>query len=78
MIFAEFSEKKVLGYADKKKQTIVVARRALDQGKRMLIEIIIEEQVHLKSDANDKTRDFQHALINEMMNYMCKEHKIVL
>lgn len=64
----EFRSKAVLGHAENK--TIYVSTKAIDRGTNDLVNTIIEENVHLKYDVMDETRNMQTAIITEMITMM--------
>lgn len=63
-----FEQENVLGSVNKLRDEILIARKTLNMGKRMLLSTIIEEYSHLDSEAGDKTRKFQDYLINQYIN----------
>ena len=73
-----FENKQVLGYADKKDKVIVLSDIGVDKGCNMILEIIIEEYIHLKYDANDNTRKFQDGCIAEMVKIMKIRNAFIL
>ena len=73
-----FDDKSIMGYADKKSDRIVITDIGIDKGVNYLLEIIIEEYIHLKHGANDNTRKFQDACIQEMVKIMKIRNAFVL
>lgn len=67
-----FNTKTILGTA--KDDIIYVSDIAIEKGIHDLCNTIIEEQVHLKYDVEDETREFQLAVINEMLTVMKKAY----
>lgn len=63
-----FSDPARLGMA--KDKTIYIAERVFEMGRRMLSETIIEENEHLESGHEDKTRAFQDHLIRKFVSQM--------
>jgi len=68
----QFTNKSVLGLASD--ETIYVSDIAIEKGVHDLCNTIIEEQIRLKYDAEDETRAFQTAAINEMLTVMKKAY----
>ena len=75
---AEFSDAQVYGTIDEETQSIILGTEALDRGADQVATVIIEELIHLKSGAQDKTRAFQEASINLLINYMKENNAILL
>lgn len=65
-----FENKDITGYADKKNEKIVISDIGIDKGCNYILEVIIEEYIHLKYDAKDNTRKFQNSCIQEMVKIM--------
>lgn len=63
-----FTNKSVLGLASE--GTIYVSDIAIEKGVHDLCNTIIEEQIHLKYEVGDCSREFQTAAINEMLTVM--------
>ena len=78
LILGTFDDKKIMGYADRKNEKIVVSEIGIDKGANYLLEIIIEEYIHLKFNVNDNTRKFQDACIQEMVKIMKIKNSFVL
>ena len=75
---ARFSNKRILGYADLKRETIIVSEATLDLGTREICATIIEENLHIKTQEFDETRGFQNAIINEFISYALKTKNRIL
>jgi hypothetical protein len=73
-----FERKSIIGYADRKNECIVITDIGVDKGTNMILEIIIEEYIHLKHEANDNTRQFQDACIQEMVKVMKIRNTFIL
>jgi len=71
---AKFDKSGVLGCAHE--GCILLSEKAFDQNINDLCNTIIEEQIHLKTGAKDKTREFQTAIIDELLNYMVTQREI--
>ena len=67
-----------MGYADMKEKKIVVSEIGIDKGSNYLLEIIIEEYIHLKHNVHDETRGFQDACIQEMVKLMKTKNAFAL
>lgn len=65
---ARFDKKNVLGCAHN--GTILLSEEALNSSFDELCVTIIEEEIHLKTNAKDCSREFQTASIYEFLNYM--------
>jgi len=65
-----FNNKKIMGMAENNK--IYVSDLAIEKGVSDLCNTIIEEQIHLRYDCIDESREFQTAAINELITYMKK------
>ena len=50
----------------------------MDRGIQELVNTIIEEYIHLKYKVRDETREFQHAVINELITYMKKVNSVII
>lgn len=74
IVLGLFSEKKILGYADHKNQQVVISDIGFEKGVNTLIEIIIEEYIHLKYNVQDCTRAFQNAAIQELVTVLKKKN----
>ena len=68
----EFENEKCLGQGTD--NTIFLSPKLFDLGRKEIVATIIEEYFHLKSMANDKTRDFQDYLIMRYISLL--ENKI--
>ena len=51
-------------------EEILLAVNAFDKGKDWVLNVILEEYIHLKHKANDCSRKFQDAAIGELITYM--------
>ena len=78
IVLGIFDDKDVTGYADQKNNCIVVSNIGIEKGVNYLLEIIIEEYIHLKYNAKDCSRDFQNACIQEMVKVLKIKNAIVL
>lgn len=65
-----FERKSIMGYADRGQKQIVVSDLGIEKGANYLLEIIIEEYIHLKYDAQDETRAFQDGIIQELVKIL--------
>lgn len=65
-----FEDKKVLGFADMNNNEIVLSDNCLDKGVQCVIEVMIEEFIHLKYEVKDETRGFQNSIITEFVNLL--------
>jgi hypothetical protein len=66
----EFENDKVLGKADMVNKKIYLSKKVFDLGRREIAMTLIEECEHIKSKANDKTREFQNHLISQWLTTM--------
>lgn len=57
---------------------ILISSAAFDKGKELVANTIIEEQIHLKYDVKDETRDFQNAVIGELIIALKKAYSFNL
>lgn len=57
---------------------ILLSSAAFDKGKEWVANVIIEEQIHLKYDVKDETRDFQNAVIGELIIALKKAYSFNL
>lgn len=71
-----FASKHVLGSAGN--DTIYISNLAIERGVHDLCNTIIEEQLHLKYNLLDETREFQTAIINEMLTVMKKAYAFAM
>lgn len=71
-----FDSKNILGTAAN--NTIYVSDLAIEKGVHDLCNTIIEEQIHLKYDVDDYSREFQTAAINEMLTIMKKAYAFAM
>jgi len=71
-----FSSKHILGSTGD--NTIYVSNLAIEKGVHDLCNTIIEEQIHLKYDVSDESREFQTAAINEMLTIMKKAYAFAM
>jgi len=78
IVLGVFENKKTMGYADMKEKKIVVSEIGIDKGSNYLLEIIIEEYIHLKHNVHDETRGFQDACIQEMVKLMKTKNAFAL
>ena len=65
-----FDEAKILGTAYG--ETILLSELCIQEGANMVVQTIIEEQIHIRHQVKDETRAFQDASISEFVNYMKK------
>ncbi len=77
IITVQFDDKSILGSITQDGE-ILIADKAIESGVQTVIATIIEEHIHITSQAGDKTRAFQNAAINEFINYMKSVTNIVL
>lgn len=68
----EFMNDGVCGFANTKGNEILVGRKGIEKGVHWVASIIIEENVHLKYNVNDETREMQNQLIDELINTIKK------
>ena len=66
----QFSDIYTLGQAEKGE--IYISEKVFENGKRAVVTTILEENSHLVSGKDDKTRDFQDYLLNEWLKSMEK------
>ena len=67
---ARFENKQINAQVDHSSGEVFISEDVFETGLQKLIETIIEESMHLKSGHTDRTREFQDALIKEMVNIM--------
>ena len=72
----KFASAKTHGMA--KEGTILLSIDAFSRGKDWVANVIIEEQIHLKYEAKDESRDFQDSSICELITYMKKANAYTL
>ncbi len=77
IITVTFDDKSILGSVTPDGE-ILVSDKAIENGVQTVVSTIIEEYIHITSQAADRTRAFQNAAINEFINYMKSVTKIVL
>lgn len=65
---AVFEDKSILGSVNG--DTILIADRCFEQGKKEVCEALYEEYVHVRYKYNDCTRNFQTFLINQIVSMM--------
>jgi len=70
IVCAIFDDKKINGYADNDNDKIILSNIGIEQGVNYVIEIIIEEYIHLKYKVYDETRAFQDAIIRELVTQL--------
>ena len=68
--FAEFKDVTILGLALTDSKEILINTRCFDKGKQTVLMAIIEEQIHIDSDAGDCSREFQHAMLEHFIRYV--------
>lgn len=66
----EFDDIDVMGRADIKNKTILIAASTFDKGRREIALTIMEEVEHIKSECNDETRAFQNHLFSQWLKSM--------
>lgn len=76
--FGICDDKRVMGLADHKEQTIIITDIGTENGISQVVSTIIEEYIHLKHKVNDETRSFQNAVINEFVSYMKKTNSFAI
>ena len=74
--FARFHDANVFGMAAEGE--ILLAEKIFDSGNHFVANTIIEEIIHLRSGADDKTRAFQDASINMFIEYIKQINKLEL
>lgn len=72
----KFNDNYILGYANDEK--IYVSEKIFDMGRRKLVEVIYEENEHIKTKFGDKTREFQTYLIGQVISRMEEKHSFFL
>jgi len=77
ILTVQFDDKKVYGSISEDGE-ILISDVAIADGAHMVVTTIIEEHLHLKSKAPDKSREFQNAIITEFVNYMKTLHAFTL
>lgn len=60
----------VLGSVKSETNTILITEKAFEGSIRLVISTLLEEHLHLKSSAGDKTRNFQSFILSEFINLM--------
>ena len=73
---AIFEDKNQLGKASKDK--ILLSSNLFEHGKKEIIMTILEEESHLQSGQNDKTRGFQNYLFRKLVGMMEEKTGIYL
>lgn len=71
-----FSSKHVLGQA--KNGTIYISEKQFDKGLREIAVTIVEENEHLLTGFNDRSREFQDHLFNKWLSSLEEQHGIFL
>jgi hypothetical protein len=71
-----FSNSMVMGAAHNNE--ILLSVDYMDRGLQELVNTIIEEYIHLKYKVKDETREFQYAVINELITYMKKVNSVII
>lgn len=66
--FAKFNDPDTFGLASDNK--IFLSSNIFDRGNHFVVNVIIEEEIHLNSGAGDNTRAFQNAAINMFIDYI--------
>ncbi len=69
-----FPEKRVKGTIDKENEMILISDATFEEGTHFVLNVIIEEYIHLKYDVGDETRGFQKSIIDEFISYASKTH----
>ena len=74
----EFFSNEIHGAIKKESKTILLSKKAFEEGKHWVASTIIEEQCHLDSESADETRKMQNSLINVLLGYMKERNTITL
>lgn len=72
----EFDSPRVYGAVSGK--TILLGTSSLNKGSQHTLNTLIEEYVHIKTEAMDETREFQESAIDEFIEYMKKINGLIL
>lgn len=72
IVVGNFSNAKILGYANHKDNQIVLSEKGLERGLHDVVNTIIEEYIHLEYNVRDCTPEFQLEAINLLINYAKK------
>jgi hypothetical protein len=75
---AEFMEERILGKADIESKTIYIADKTFDMGRRELALTLMEECEHIKSKAEDETREFQTHIFSQWLKSMEESNGLFL
>ena len=75
---AEFKSEKVLGRADIETKTIFIADKTFEKGRREIALTLMEESEHIKSGAEDETRQFQDHIFSKWLTYMEEKSALFL
>lgn len=75
---AEFKEDNVLGKADVDTKTIYIADKTFEKGRRELALTLMEETEHIRSNADDETREFQNHIFSKWLTYMEEKNALFL
>lgn len=78
IVIGVFDNKEIMGFADANEGDIVISNIAFDKGVNYVLEVMIEEYIHLKYDVSDETRSFQDAMISEMVKIMKIKNAYIL
>ena len=70
--YVSFSDKKVLGAADVVKDIVYISNDLGTYGISEVLAVLIEENIHIKTKAEDYTREFQNAAIRETVSYILR------
>jgi hypothetical protein len=73
-----FGNKDIHGTIDKKNELILLADTIFEHGQHYILNVILEEYIHLKYNAEDETRKFQESMLNEFVAYMSKINNVSL
>lgn len=73
---AIFTDAKTWGTT--RKEEIILSTTVFDQGKKKIVETILEEVFHIESQARDCTRSFQNHLITQFVTLLEEKTKIYL
>lgn len=74
----EFDKPEILGHADMKTKTILLASSTFDKGRREIALTIMEETEHLISQKPDESREFEAHILSQWLKSMEESNAIFL
>jgi hypothetical protein len=75
---AEFKDENIMGKADVPNKKIYIADKTFDMGRRELALTLMEETEHIKSKAEDETRQFQTHIFSQWLKTMEESNALFL